>query len=146
MKWVTRKQVRVNRVATAWLIQRFVDKEAEFIFVEPSEVVEVERAQGAIGFDAPGARYTHDKGITSFEQIIQEYSLTDPALIELARIVHAADIAGALNEAPEGAGLRAISHGFPFVTKDDYETLEKGFFLYDSLYAYLKARKEGQLK
>lgn len=146
MKWVTRKHIRVNRVGTAWLIQRFVDKEAEFIFVEPSEVAEAEQSQGAIGFDASGARYAHDKGITSFEQIMQEYALTDPALVELARIVHAADIPGALHKAPEGAGLRAISHGFPLVTRNDYETLEKAFFVYDSLYAYLKARQAGQLK
>jgi len=146
MKWVTRKHIRVNRVATAWLIRRFVDKEAEFIFVEPDEVAEVQQSQGAIGFDAPGARYAHDKGITSFEQIIQEYALKDPVLAELAHIVHAADIQGALYEVSEAAGLRAISHGFPLVTRDDDETLEKACFIYDSLYAYLKARQEGRMK
>lgn len=146
MKWVTRKHVRTNRVATPWLIRRFVDKEAEFIFTEPNEVASVQQSQGAIGFDAPGARYNHDSGITSFEQIIEEQALTDPVLIDLARIVHAADIAGAIDKAPEAAGLRAISHGFPLVTKDDYETLERAFFVYDSLYAYLKARRDGQLK
>jgi hypothetical protein len=146
MKWVTRKHIRTNRVATPWLIRRFVDNDAEFIFTEPNEVASVQHSQGAIGFDAPGARYNHDSGITSFEQILEEHTITDPVLTDLAHIVHAADIAGAIDKAPEAAGLRAISHGFPLVTKDDYETLERAFFVYDSLYAYLKARQNGQLK
>ncbi len=138
MKWVTRKSIRVNRVGTAWLIRRFVDQDAEFLFVDPDEVAKVQRSQGAIGFDAPGARYAHDRGVTSFEQIVREYHLDDPALLALTRIVHAADIPGAVDQAPEAAGLRAISHGFPLVTKDDHETLDKAFFLYDALYANLK--------
>ncbi len=139
MKWVTRRHIRVNRVATAWLIRRFVDAAAEFIFVAPEEVAEVQRSTAAVGFDAPGARYAHDRGVTSFEQIVREHGFTDPALLALMCIVHAADIPGALDQAPEAAGLRAISHGFPLVTKDDYETLERAFFVYDALYAYLKA-------
>jgi hypothetical protein len=146
VKWVTRKHVRTNRVATPWLIVRFVDRDAEFVFVEPQEVAGVQHATGAIGFDAPGAHYAHDGGVTSFEQIIAKNKLDDPALTELARIVHAADIAGKLAELPEAAGLRAISHGFPLVTEDDHETLAKAFFLYDALYAYLKARREGRAK
>ncbi|QIR37188.1 chromate resistance protein [Tolypothrix sp. PCC 7910] len=140
MKWVTRKQIRVNRLATAWLIQRFVDKEPEFLFVEPDQVASVQQSQDAIGFDAPGAKYAHDKGITSFEQIIQDYELTDSVLAELAQIVHAADIPGAIDQRPEANGLKAISHGFPLVTTNDDETLQKAFFIYDSLYAYLQAR------
>ncbi|MBW4630061.1 MAG: chromate resistance protein [Brasilonema octagenarum HA4186-MV1] len=146
MKWVTRKNIRVNRVATAWLIQRFVDKEAEFIFVEPDQVAQVQQSDGAIGFDAPGAKYSHDEGITSFEQIIRDYALSDRVLAELNQIVHAADIPGAINQKPEASGLRAISHGFPLVTKDDDETLQKAFFIYDSLYAYLQARQQNLLK
>jgi hypothetical protein len=146
MKWVTRRQVRVNRVATAWLIQRFVDKEAEFIFVEPNQVAEVQQSHHAIGFDAPGAKYTHDQGITSFEQIIRDYALNDSVLTELTQIIHAADIPGAIDQRPEASGLRAISHGFPLVTANDDETLQKAFFLYDSLYAYLQARQLSQLK
>jgi hypothetical protein len=140
MKWVTRRQIRVNRLATAWLIQRFVDKQAEFLFVEPDRVALVQQSDGAIGFDAPGAKYAHDKGITSFEQIIQDYALSDAVLTELAQIVHAADVPGAIDQRPEASGLKAISHGFPLVTTDDYETLQKAFFIYDSLYAYLQAR------
>jgi hypothetical protein len=146
MKWVTRRQIRVNRVATAWLIQRFVDHEAEFLFVEPDQVAEVQQSHHAIGFDAPGAKYAHNKGITSFEQIIRDYNLTDSVLAELAQIVHAADISGAIDQRPEASGLRAISHGFPLVTTDDDETLQKAFFVYDSLYAYLQARQQHQLK
>jgi len=146
MKWVTRRQVRVNRVATAWLIQRFVDKEAEFIFVEPNQVAEVQQSHHAIGFDAPGAKYTHDQCITSFEQIIRDYALNDSVLTELTQIIHAADIPGAIDQRPEASGLRAISHGFPLVTANDDETLQKAFFLYDSLYAYLQARQLSQLK
>ncbi|MBD2610391.1 chromate resistance protein [Nostoc punctiforme FACHB-252] len=146
MKWVTRRQIRVNRLATAWLIQRFVDREAEFVFVEPDQVAEFQQSHHAIGFDAPGAKYAHDKGITSFEQIIQDNALSDVALAELAEIVHAADIPGAIDQRAEASGLRAISHGFPLVTGNDYETLEKAFFIYDSLYAYLKALQENQLK
>ncbi|MGH8002041.1 MAG: chromate resistance protein ChrB domain-containing protein [Brasilonema sp.] len=146
MKWVTRRHVRVNRVATAWLIQRFVDKEAEFLFVEPDQVAQVQQSHHAIGFDAPGAKYNHDKAITSFEQIIRDYGLSDSVLAELLEIVHAADIPGAIDQRPEASGLRAISHGFPLVTTNDDETLQKAFFLYDSLYAYLQARQQNQLK
>lgn len=146
MKWVTRKHVRVNRVATPWLIQRFVDKQAEFIFVEPVEVTQVEQSHNAIGFDAPGAKYNHDLGITSFEQIIRDYNLNDSVLKELLEIVHAADIPGAIEQRPEASGLKAISHGFPLVTNNDDETLQKAFFIYDSLYAYLQARQQNQVK
>lgn len=146
MKWVTRRHVRVNRVATAWLVRRFVDREAEFSFVDPGEVARVEREQGAIGFDAPGVRYENAGGRISFEQILEHHHLEDPALLELARIVHAADVPGALSEAPEAAGLRAISHGFPMIAHDDHETLERAFFLYDALYACLNARREGRTK
>lgn len=143
MMWVTRHQIRVNRPATAWLVRRFVDKEAEFLFVNPDDVRFVEQEQNAIGFDAPGARFENVGGKTSFELIIEQYQLRDPALVELARIVHAADIPGALSEVPEAAGLRAISHGFPLVSRTDHETLRGAFFLYDALYAHLKERTKG---
>ena len=141
MKWVTRKSIRVNRTATAWLIRRFVDPKAEFLFVEPADVARVERETEAIGFDAPGARYSHEKGVTSFEQILAERGPDDPVLRDMARIVRGADIAGAEATTPESPGLKAISQGFPRVTKDDQETLAKASFLYDALYASLDARK-----
>jgi hypothetical protein len=146
MKWITRRHVRVNRVATAWLIRRFVDAKAEFMFVEPEHVKALEQEEKAIGFDAPGAKFENKDGKTSFEQIVAEYRLSDPALAELARIVHAADVPGALAEAPEAAGLRAISHGFPLVSRSDSETISRGSFLYDALYAYVKGRIEGRIR
>src|SRR5713226_1135072 len=136
MKWVTRKQIRVNRTATAWLIRRFIDPQAEFLFVELEEVAPVQQELGAKGFDAPGATYPHKdaNGRCSFEALVDEHCADDPALRALARIVHGADF-DELHVAPEAAGLRAISRGFPLAAKDDHEALTKASFLYDSLYA-----------
>jgi hypothetical protein len=144
MKWVTRKRIQVNRAATAWLVRRFVDPQAEFLFVEPDKVAEVQAQQGALGFDAPGARYPHQdaEGRCSFEMLVDEHCAADPALKALARIVHGAD----LDEptiAPECLGLLAISCGFPLVAKDDHETVDKTAFLYDALYASLNRRRGG---
>jgi len=141
MKWVTRKQIRVNRVATAWLIRRFIDPQAEFIFVEPDEVAQVQREQNAKGFDAPGATYPHkdDQGRCSFEALVDEYCSADPVLRQIARIVRGADFPEEIDLTKESAGIRAISHGFPQVTRDDTETVEKASFLYDALYASLQA-------
>ena len=142
MKWVTRKQIRVNRVATAWLIRRFIDPQAEFIFVEPADVAEVQRRENAKGFDAPGASYPHKdgKGRCSFEALVDEYCSSDPVLREMARVVRGADFADETELTEESVGLLTISHGFPLVTKDDHETLEKASFLYDALYASISAR------
>ena len=141
MKWVTRKQIRVNRVATAWLIRRFIDPQAEFIFVEPDEVAQVQREQNAKGFDAPGATYPHkdDQGRCSFEALVDEYCSGDPVLKQIVRIVRGADFPEEIDLTKESAGIRAISHGFPQVTRDDAETVEKASFLYDALYASLQA-------
>jgi len=142
VKWVTRQKIRVNRTATAWLIRRFIDPEAAFLFVEPEQVAEVERREGARGFDAPGATYPHndDLGRCSFEALVDEHRSRDTALRALAQIVRGADFADQIGLTPESAGLRAISHGFPLVVRDDHETLEKASFLYDALYAFLSAR------
>ena len=143
MKWVTRKQIRVNRVATAWLIRRFIDPQAEFIFVEPDQVAEVQMKQGAKGFDAPGATYPHKdaQGRCSFEALVDEYSSDDPVLKQIARIVRGADFPEEIDLTKESAGIRAISHGFPLVARDDEETVEKASFLYDALYASLQAEQ-----
>ena len=143
MKWVTRKQIRVNRVATAWLIRRFIDPQAEFIFVEPDQVAEVQTTQGAKGFDAPGATYPHKdaRGRCSFEALVDEFCSNDPVLEEIARIVRGADFPEEIDLTKESAGIRAISHGFPQVTRDDTETVEKASFLYDALYASLQAEQ-----
>ena len=142
MKWVTRRTIRVNRTATAWLVRRFVDPAAEFAFVEPERVAAVQAEQDALGFDAPGARYPHRdaRGRCSFEALVEEHRPEDAALRELARIVHGADFADAVGLTPESAGLRAISRGFPLVAKDDHEIIERASFLYDALYAALGER------
>jgi len=141
VKWVTRREIRVNRTATAWLVRRFVDPTATFLFVAPEQVAAAQ-AEGAIGFDAPGARYPHrdSAGRCSFEALAAEHWPADAALGELARIVHGADFADATELTPESAGLRAISRGFPLVAKDDHETIERAGFLYDALYAALRER------
>ena len=143
MKWVTRKSIRVNRVATAWLIRRFIDPQAVFLFVEPDEVADVQQREGTKGFDAPGATYPHKDahGRCSFEALVEEYCSEDPVLRAIARIVRGADFAEEISLTPESAGVPAISRGFPLVTQNDHETIEKGAFLYDSLYAALQQRR-----
>ncbi len=143
MKWVTRRTIRVNRTATAWLIRRFIDPAAEFVFVEPEEVAEVQQREGATGFDAPGATYPHkdDLGRCSFEALVEEHCAGDPALRALAQIVRGADFADQIGSTPESAGLRAISRGFPLVCRDDHDSVDKASFLYDALYASLTDRR-----
>jgi hypothetical protein len=167
MLWVTRSRIRVNRAATGWLIRRFIDPAASFQFVEPDQVASVERIGCGIGFDAPDARYPHQDrlGRCSFEALVAEYHPCDGALRELAAIVRCADFPDQLPSftraaaepigtmdrlslvGPETArpleaiGLRAISRGFPLVASDDYETLERSGFLYDSLYAAIQERR-----
>jgi len=143
VKWVTRRNIRVNRTATAWLVRRFIDPAATFLFVEPEQVAEVQRREGATGFDAPGATYPHidHSGRCSFEALVDEYRSGDAALGALAKIVRGADFADQVDLTPESAGLRAISHGFPLVAGDDHETVEKASFVYDALYASLVERK-----
>lgn len=142
MKWVTRKHIHVNRTATGWLIRRFLDPGAEILFVEPGEVAGVQDRQGAVGFDAPGARHPHKDalGRCSFEQLVAEMTPPDPALVLLARIVHGADFPDEMDVTRESAGLWAISQGFTDVGRDDAEILERASFLYDSLYAHLSRR------
>jgi hypothetical protein len=148
MKWVTRKKIHVNRTATTWLIQRFLDPAAEIIFVEPGDVAAVEKRDGAIGFDAPGARYRHrdEKGRCSFEQLVEERLPGDAALHDLATIVHGAAFPDEPSKAPEAVGLWAISQGFTDVAQDDHEIAARAAFLYDFLYAHLKRRSEMPLR
>lgn len=140
MRWVTRRRIHVNRTATGWLIRRFLDPAADIVFVEPDEVATVQERDGAIGFDAPGARYPHrdERGRCSFERLVDEKLPTDPALARLARIVHGADFPEEISITPESAGLWAISQGFTDVGADDPDILERAAFLYDSLYAHLR--------
>lgn len=128
-------------MATAWLIRRFIDPQAEFIFVEPDQVAGVQTQQGAKGFDAPEASYPHkdEQGRCSFEALVDEYCSDDPVLKQIARVVRGADFPEEIELTKESAGVRAISHGFPLVACDDAETVEKAGFLYDALYASLQA-------
>jgi len=143
MQWVTRRHIRVNRTATAWLVRRFIDPDASFAFVEPEQVSGIERETGAIGFDGPGARYPHKdaRGRSSFEALVEERCPADATLQRMARIVHCADFPEELSQVAEAAGLNAISRGFPLVARDDHDTVDRAAFLYDALYAALAERQ-----
>lgn len=137
MKWVTRQRPKTDRIACPWLIRRFIDSDAQILFVPPSEVLDVAAREGGYSFDAAGATYTHRDGRCTFEVLIDEYALGgDPALARLARIVHAADIAADLHTDPLGPGLLAIGIGGLDAEADDQRLLERGTFVYDALYAW----------
>jgi hypothetical protein len=140
MKWITRTGIRVNRTATCWLIRRFLDPEAEILFVPAEHVAELQAANGATGFDAPGATYPHRDadGRCSFAALVHERLAEDPVLLEMARIVQAADFKEQLDTHPAARGLELISRGFPQVTSTDDETALRASFLYDALYASIK--------
>ncbi|MGQ9530132.1 MAG: chromate resistance protein ChrB domain-containing protein [Candidatus Bathycorpusculaceae bacterium] len=137
MKWVTREFVHVDRTACPWLIKKFVDPEAEIIFVSAEKIEEIVEKEGVIPFDAPGVKLGHKSGKCSFETIIEEYKIKDPVLHELAKIVHAADTRDTA-VASEGVGLSAIMTGARFNVKDDFEAVEKAEYVYDALYSYCK--------
>ena len=137
MKWVTRENVHVDRVACPWLIKRFVDPKAQFLFVPPEKIAEVVEREGAIPYDAKGIELGHHGEKCSFDAIIEKYKLADPALLELAKIVRAADT-GKMELARESIGLEAIASGSMMIAKDDCEALNKQSYVYDSLYAYCK--------
>jgi hypothetical protein len=140
MKWITRKRIHVNRTATGWLIRRFLDPQAEILFVEPGDVAAIQQRDGAIGFNAPGATYPHrdDRERCSFESLVDERVPGDEALQRLGKIVHGADFPAEIDIMRESAGLWAISQGFTDIGKDDADILERASFLYDSLYAHLR--------
>ena len=142
MKWVTRERPKIDRVACPWLITRFIDTEAEFLFVRPDEVPRVARESHAIPFDVEGVELSHEGPLCSFDAFLAKYQLQDPSLAELARIVRGADTER-LDVAPQCAGLLAISLGLSRVFQDDHEQLRHGFVMYDALYAWLReARAE----
>lgn len=140
MKWVTRARPKTDRIACPWLIRRFIDPEAKFAFVPPDEVLAVAGADpDARSFDASEADYTHDGKLCTFEVLIRQFDLgTDPALVRLASIVHAADVAEDLDTDPLGPGLLAIGIGGLDVEGDDDRLLERGMFVYDALYAWCR--------
>ena len=141
MKWITRENAAVDRIACPWLIRRFVDPEAEFLYVAPDQVMEVARREGATPFDVAGVELGHVDGRCSFESILLRYGLTsDPALVKLGNIVHAADITSEAAVAAEGAGLKAIASGFRLLHgRADHHKLELQAPVYDALYAWAQA-------
>jgi hypothetical protein len=140
MKWITRKNANVDRVACPWLITRFVDKEAEFLYVPTDEVMAIAQREGAIPYDVKNVELGHVDGRCSFESILLKYGLDDPALARLAEIVHGADVAEDRGNCPEAAGLYAIANGFAIVHGDnDHEKIRLETPMYDALYAWCQA-------
>ncbi len=137
MKWVTRSHVHVDRAACPWLITRFVDSDAEFLFVPRSKVMEVAEREGAIPFDTPGADLHHRDDLCTFDVIIKDYELTDGALLRLARVVNAADT-NRMDSDPLAAGLEAIAVGYSLRYPDDLENIEEQFAVYDAFYAWCR--------
>jgi hypothetical protein len=137
MKWVTRERPKIDRVACPWLVARFIDADAEFLFVKPSDVARVARETGAIPYDVDGVELSHEGPLCSFDAFLSKYNLNDPALAELARIVRGADT-DRLDMTPQCPGLLAISLGLSQVFADDHEQLQHGFVVYDALYAWLR--------
>ncbi|MBM2831480.1 MAG: hypothetical protein HW414_532 [Dehalococcoidia bacterium] len=138
MKWVTRSHVHVDRVACPWLIKRFVDNEAEFLFVPSSQVKQVAADASAIPFDARDIELGHHENRCSFESIMLKYELKDAGLVRMAKIVHSADVASDIDKDPIARGLEAIAVGYSLRYPDDEENLLYQFEVYDALYAWCR--------
>ena len=138
MKWITRERPKIDRIACPWLITRFIDPDAEFLYVPASDVLRVATETGATPYDIPGVEMTHVGERCSFDAFIARHALHDPALQQLATIVRGADTSR-LDLAPQSAGLYAVSLGLSQVFKDDHEMLRIGMVIYDALYAWCKA-------
>lgn len=142
MKYVTRAHAKVDRIACPWLIRRFIDKDAEFLFVQADDVMETAKRESALPFDVPGVELGHHGEFCSFDAVIEKHGITDPALLRLAEIVRGADTENR-NITPESAGLFAIASGFhalsPLEYKDDHALLQAEFPVYDALYEFCRA-------
>ena len=138
MKWVTRERPKTDRIACPWLILRFIDPEAEFLYVPAPDVLEVAEREGALSFDASDARFTHRDGLCTFEVLLEEYGLDEPALVLRGRIVHGADVADDRGATPQSRGLLAIAEGFFLLELDDHRQLELSLPVYDALYAWCR--------
>jgi hypothetical protein len=138
MKWVTRERPKIDRIACPWLIQRFIDREAEFLYVPSADVLRVAQETGATPYDIPGVALGHVGDRCSFDAFLANYHLDDPALQKLAAIVRGADTSR-LDLTPQSAGLHAISLGLSRNFGDDYEMLRYGMVMYDALYAWCRA-------
>ncbi len=138
MQWITRSHIHVDRVACPWLIIRFIDNEAEFLFVPANQIEKVARETGATPFDAQGVELGHQGNRCSFESIIQKYALKEPGLLRMAKIIHAADISEDIDTEPLARGLEAIASGFSLRFPSDMENIDRQFDIYDSLYAWCR--------
>jgi hypothetical protein len=143
LKWSTRERIRMDRAASAWLILRFVDKDAEFEFVPTKGALELAQAKQAIPFVIPGAELSRKEGKVTFDAILKKYELTDPALHKLALIVREADIGGDASVSPEAPGFRAILHGFFLLNMPDADTLKLELPIFDALYRFCQGKHVG---
>ena len=134
MKWITRERPKIDRIACPWLIKRFIDKDAEFLYVPSQEVLEIKEA---IPYDVPGVELTHEGPLCSFDAFIKKYNLNDPALAHLAEIVRAADT-DTLEKSAQASGLLAITLGLSQNIQNDHEMLKVGMIIYDALYSWCK--------
>ena len=137
MKWVTRERPKIDRIACPWLITRFIDKEAEFLYVPADQVLAVAETSGATPYDIPDVEYSHVGELCSFDAFLNKHNLTDPALLQLAVIVRGADTAR-LDIAPQAAGLLALALGLSHNFADDHAMLAQGMVMYDALYAWCR--------
>lgn len=137
MKWVTRERPKIDRIACPWLIARFIDRDAEFLYVPASEVLSTAERTGAVPYDIPGVAMSHVGELCSFDAFLARHSLSDPALQRLAAIVRGADTSR-LDLTPQSAGLYALSLGLSAICADDHEMLRHGMVMYDALYAWCK--------
>jgi hypothetical protein len=144
VKWVTRERPKTDRIACPWLIRNFIDSDAEFLYVPEDEVLPVAEREGAHSYDAPGARYTHRDGLCSFEVLVEEYAIDDPAIALLARIVHGADVSEDRDATPQSRGLLAVAEGFHLLELDDHRQLELSLPVYDALYAWCRNEVESE--
>jgi hypothetical protein len=138
MKWVTRERPKIDRIACPWLISRFIDREPEFLYVPPAQVLDVAERTGAIPYDIPGVEMSHVGDGCSFDAFLAKHGLDDPALLQLATIVRGADTSR-LDLAPQCAGLYALSLGLSSLYADDHEMLRHGLVMYDALYAWCRS-------
>src|SRR5437660_284863 len=143
MKWVTRERPKTDRIACPWLIKNFIDKDAEFLYVPTDQVLEIAEREGAHSYDAPNAEYTHRDGLCSFEVLVEEYKLDEPALQLLARIVHGADLADDRDATPQSRGLLAVAEGFDRLDLGDHRQLEQSLAGYDARCAWCESEAAG---
>ncbi|MEM4989148.1 chromate resistance protein ChrB domain-containing protein [Collimonas sp. H4R21] len=137
MKWITRERPKIDRIACPWLVARYIDQQAEFLYVAPGDVLRIAGETSAIPYDIPGVELTHDGELCSFDAFLKKYCLDDPALNQLALIVRGADTSR-LDLTPQSAGLYALSLGLSQNFRDDQEMLKHGMVMYDALYAWCK--------